>query len=581
MVIPDHSIDHINEVMKTSVSLIRKECFAYITERDAAVFVLACLLHDCAMHLSKDGFIDLVNGSYKTKVINGFGDKKWEDIWNDFIVESRRFNSRKLISIFGDPDPINPPDLTKKNFSDKEYLLMGEFLRRHHHRLAHEIALFGVPGPKEEKLKITTKEDYEYIPDLGGLVARSHGMDMRMCFNYIMDNYKSLREHRKVHSVFLMALLRVSDYLQIQSERAPKKLDKLRRLGSPNSELEWETHQSVKDIIYNEKPETIIVVVEPKRNKIYLKVKTLLKQIQKEFDNSWISIGETYGFDISLKEFGLNYRRIISNLDDVQKFSETVGYIPCKASFEAADSDLLKLLIEPLYGDIPGVGIRELLQNSVDAVRELNEYIKNNPSLEKPDLPDLDGDVVISIDKESDSDDCLFKIEDKGIGMNLETITQYFLRSGASFRRSDLWKSNFEDVKGKSKVLRSGRFGIGVLAAYLLGDTISVSTRYIKDSVGIEFNTKLDEDTIEFRKVKRPIGTTISIKILKNIANKLINFSKEEDDQSEKTWDWYCLKDIVVKRKINGLNLTQDYNIPEINSKLPLGWYRIQRSIVS
>jgi len=566
----DHSIEHINEVMKLSVDLIREECCEYLTERDAAVLIIACLLHDCAMHLSKDGFIDLVTGGYKNKSIKGFKDKAWKELWDDFIAETRRFSSRKLISIFGDAEPVNPPDLSKANFTDKEYLLIGEFIRRYHHRLAHEIALFGVPGPLTNKVKIDAKGDYDYIPDLAGLIARSHGMDIRSCFNYLIDNYSSYKEQRKTHSVFLMALLRISDILQIQPERAPKEMDKIRTLVSPFSVLEWEVHQAVKDIKFGEYPETVFIESKPEKNKIYLKTKELLSNIQYELDKSWTTIGEVYAFESKWKEFGLNIRRVRSNLDDVENFSKSVEYIPVKAAFEAADSDLLKLLIEPLYGNIPGVGVRELLQNSVDAVRELREYLKNN-KMKNLDQPDIEGDVVISVYKDEYNNDW-FMIEDKGIGMSLDVIKNYFLKSGATFRKSDLWKRNFEDEKGKSKILRSGRFGIGVLSAYLLGDEIIVSTRYIRDNSGIEFTTKLEEEFIEFKKINRPLGTTIKVKLIKSALLELEN---------EETWDWYTLNDIKIVRKKYDKHLGQKYNLPEIKSKLPKGWYRIKHSSFS
>jgi len=64
----------------------------------------------------------------------------------------------------------------------------------------------------------------------------------------------------------------------------------------------------------------------------------------------------------------------------------------------------------------------------------------------------------------------------RGIGMTVDTVINYFLKAGASLRRSELWRETYEDAEGKSRVLRSGRFGVGVLAAYLLGDEISVAT---------------------------------------------------------------------------------------------------------
>ena len=42
---------------------------------------------------------------------------------------------------------------------------------------------------------------------------------------------------------------------------------------------------------------------------------------------------------------------------------------PFDRSF-TCDSRLLTLLVEPLYGAKPEFGIRELLQNAIDAVRE-------------------------------------------------------------------------------------------------------------------------------------------------------------------------------------------------------------------
>jgi hypothetical protein len=48
--------------------------------------------------------------------------------------------------------------------------------------------------------------------------------------------------------------------------------------------------------------------------------------------------------------------------------------IPEKIAFEAANADLLKLLVAPLYGNDPSIGVRELIQNAIDAVREYEDY---------------------------------------------------------------------------------------------------------------------------------------------------------------------------------------------------------------
>ena len=51
----------------------------------------------------------------------------------------------------------------------------------------------------------------------------------------------------------------------------------------------------------------------------------------------------------------------------IRSNSSEVQYLPVKAAFRGSDADLLKLLIEPLYGNRPEIGLRELIQNAVDA----------------------------------------------------------------------------------------------------------------------------------------------------------------------------------------------------------------------
>jgi molecular chaperone HtpG len=99
-------------------------------------------------------------------------------------------------------------------------------------------------------------------------------------------------------------------------------------------------------------------------------VKDWLRGIQQELDQSWAVLGEVYGRYGCLRDFGLTIRRIRSNLDDEQGFATSVDYVPELMRLMVSKGELLALLLEPLYGQRPEVGIRELVQNAVDAVRE-------------------------------------------------------------------------------------------------------------------------------------------------------------------------------------------------------------------
>lgn len=580
----DHSLKHIEEVLKEADELIREQCRGIITPADVATLTIATLLHDCAMHIGTDSFIDLVQSDNRP-LIQGFGDKPWKMLWLDFLAEARRFSGRKLMALFGDTEAVEYPSMKSQQMTGRDLLLIGEFLRRHHHRLAHEIALFGVPGSTKDKLKLPSTDDTKYIIDLAGVVARSHGMSIRDCTNYLKDNFSSEKIYKGVHTIFIMTLLRIADILQIQSSRAPKQVEKILKLQSPVSLGEWEMHQSIEFINKNhDDPETIMVVAQPTTARTYLRIRRMLDQIQSELDSSWTIIGETYSYNPQFRELGLRYRRIKSNIDDLDTFSKQVQYVPTQASFEVADSDILKLLIGPLYGNRPEIGIRELLQNSLDAVRELREYQKQNPEFKDTDLTQQDGDVVISIEQD-DQGRWWVKVSDRGIGMTIETVKDYFLKAGASLRRNELWRKTFEDVEGRSKVLRSGRFGIGALATFLLGDEIYLSTRYVKNmpKEGIEFRSLLDAESIELRQIERPVGTTIYISLTEETKDILLKFKEHgygKDNYSSQgdDWDWYVLDDPKVTRYISGETLQQKYKLPPANSDLPTGWNRISYS---
>ncbi len=581
----NHGISHIEVVFQTAEALINDQSWDVLTPMDAATILLAILLHDSAIHLTPDSFVALLNKCDAEYIIGGLDKQNWTKLWDDFLAEASRFDGRKLTAIFGSPDPIHPPPLDPNNMNLRNIKLIGEFLRRYHHRLAHQIAIFGVPSPTSERL--TLQNIPEDIADLAGLVARSHGMPLRQCINYLNEKYKNKCEHRGIHTVFIMALLRVADYLHINAERAPKQVFKITTLRSPLSKGHYNLHNAIRDVRFTHPdPETIDVNAIPSDVDTFLRTRKLLDDIQFELDSTWAILGEIYGRMTSnkLNLLGLKFRRICSNLDDIDTFAKTVNYIPCKAAFDSAGADLLKLLIKPLYGDNPSFGIRELIQNSVDAVRERWEYEKRH-NLKIYDFSDHDVDVILSLN-EDENGDLWFTISDKGIGMTSDTLRNYFLLAGASFRNSDTWKKEFTNNQGRSRVFRSGRFGIGVLAALLIGDEIEVITRHVSANPdeAIQFTSTLDAESVELHRTSGYVGTSTRIKVHKEISLKYYFFILEIDklvhedsfNNENNTWhyliDWYSCEKPSLKCFIKGKHAPSRFMLPSPNFKLPPEW---------
>lgn len=298
-------------------------------------------------------------------------------------------------------------------------------------------------------------------------------------------------------------------------------------------------------------------------------------------DESWVVLGEVYGPNEGLRRFGIRLRRIRSNIQDVATFAGKVDYVPSHATLQTAGVGLLKLLITPLYGDRPEVGVRELLQNAVDARLELEDYLGKNPQLPQSDLREQGADVVISITEKEDGIKWL-NVSDRGIGMTVDTVLNYFLKADASFRLSHAWRRQHEDEQGRPRVLRSGRFGIGILAGFLLGDEIHVSTRHVtaRPDEGISFVCRLEDDTVQLDRTTRPVGTTVSIQlpeaVFRKLAKDCFNWHCYILKEPAFSWYWYCLEEPSVHFLIQGRLVEQTYVLPSAGSDLPSEWRRVQ-----
>lgn len=539
----DHGVDHVNCVLATAYHLMTDDARREFTPGDAAVLIWATLLHDSALHLSESGFYQLIRGDASSWVIPHFGDRAWGVLWDEFLFSAKRWDERQSMRIFGEGlsgllrsnvgDPFDHYD----DLTDTDKRLIGEFIRRHHARMAHEFAVHGIPGRGRISLDRMLNPD---LRDIAGLVARSHGLPVRAGLDYLTTMQYNRREYAGVHAPYLMVLLRVSDHLQIHAERAPAIAFTYRHIPSKLSRLEWSAHNAITNVTRtNDDRESIEIQARPDNVVTYLRLKEWLAGIQDELDASWAVLGEVYGSHATLSRLGLILRRVRSNLDDTQAFSAHVPYVPERIELSVARPDLLKLLVGPLYDNAPSIGIRELLQNAIDAVRERAYLQERHPELQHVTLIDQANDVEIRLGEPEADGRVLLTISDRGVGMTVETIRDYFLTAGASFRNSDAWKREFEqDDAPHSKVLRSGRFGVGILAGFLLGPRMEIETRHIQSDRGVRFSTALDLEPIELRyDATLRVGTSIKIRISREVYENLIRSTKRVS--SPEAFDWF------------------------------------------
>lgn len=190
----DHSIRHIELVLQTAIDFASPAARGQLTTIDACALAIGVSLHDLGMYLTKDGFESLLSEDCRWKGVSFFDRKSWKTLWDEFYAEALRFDGRKLRQLFGDNyRPARPLPAKDAAWEDFDYLLVGEFLRRHHPRLAHEIALYGLPAKDGQAIEVcsTGTDDQAFLADVAGLIARSHGIDLRTCIEYLQHQYKN------------------------------------------------------------------------------------------------------------------------------------------------------------------------------------------------------------------------------------------------------------------------------------------------------------------------------------------------------------------------------------------------------
>ena len=349
----DHGTNHLQEVLNTASSIITDESWNLLSPQDAAAIIISILLHDCAMHISEDGFYSLIDNKYPCLNSRYVSQEiSWREKWLSYLAEARRWDGKKLKLIFGDMTPIREIPLDKNDLTRRDRLLIGEFLRREHANLAHSIALIGVPPLKDNPLKLHLSD--KKLCDLIGFIAKSHNLSLRTATDKLGTAQK--RSAYNVHAPYIMGVLRISDYIQVHSSRAEKQLLSVKSLTSPISNGEWEKHNSILDINQtHEDPEAIYIDAEPQSPIIFKALKNLFSDIQKELDSTWSVIGEVYGRFQSLERLGINIRRIRSSLDDEKLYlrDKKPSFIPRPLNFRTSDAEMISLLVAPLYGNKP------------------------------------------------------------------------------------------------------------------------------------------------------------------------------------------------------------------------------------
>lgn len=299
-------------------------------------------------------------------------------------------------------------------------------------------------------------------------ICESHGQDIENVFADLP--YDSFRD---TDCILCSLLLRLADILDFDSSRTPEILynfQNIKNAKDPFANVEWVKHLRAKGFKFSDsKDRTVVFGAVCENMQEENDISRFLDYIDVELEKSQVILGK-YGHE-RWRTFQLP-----SNID---RNIERKGYQTGEYCLTLQADNVLQMLVgDDLYTS-DATFIRELLQNSMDAIRARR-------MLDYPWSEKNRGQITISdwIDEEGFQ---WFRIDDTGIGMTEQMIMKYFLKVGNSYYQSDEFKKmQYENSKhhGFSPI---SQYGIGILSCFLVGDKMEISTRHYNSGKGIRF----------------------------------------------------------------------------------------------
>ena len=325
--------------------------------------------------------------------------------------------------------------------------LLRKYVRMHHHERIEEHDL---EWPDILVRKGITEDDFLEL-------CRSHGTGL--------SREKLIYKKKKYDLLLCAVLLRLADLLDYDISRSPQVLFRHLGLNHPRNAAEL---QSAEEHLKNQAGEFDKLIVDgilrytatydhPEKEQ---KVRGYLDMVQQELDYCAKELAQTAS---AWQNFRLPYR-----IDDHDV--KRNGFSSKKFCMTMDQDKVIDLLTgENLYSDA-GVFVRELLQNSIDAVLMRVKHDKKF-KLE---------DGLIQIETwNDDQGNTWFCIRDNGTGMDEDIIENHFLKVGNSYYTSDRFRYDNRSGKGGGYTAIS-RFGIGILSCFM-GDKahtqLKVSTK--------------------------------------------------------------------------------------------------------
>ncbi|WP_035287932.1 ATP-binding protein [Clostridium sp. KNHs214] len=439
-----HGIRHSIDVMEYMYNLISD--IDQLSELEVISLIYSALLHDIGMVTNNDEIRDIKN--------------------DNSILGERKYS--KVLEKFGE-----------------EKIALQECIRPIHGRRAKEY----IEKNMDEKLFLIPESTIISFRIEISLICMSHNED----FEWIEKNlsYESTKGRYALNSQYIAVLLRIADYLDIDEQRAPLYLYKY-LAPTEYSDLEWKQHFVIENydkVFLNERTglKELIFQGSSQNPTVHRKLLKYFDSINGELKNA-VSLCEKYASEKYLLVLKTNV------INKIQTNGFSFSDLRLSLDYNAVTNLLMG---EHIYGD-KKFGLRELIQNSIDACKTMEETSRRMEDFRYQKYQPF---ISITLDKDRKQ----VTIMDNGSGMSINILKKYFLNVGVSYYVSDEYL-----LQGR-KYSPIGHYGIGFLACFMLSDKVEVKTVYYEDYKmnRISFERNSEYICLTYEDAHRPQGTEI------------------------------------------------------------------------
>lgn len=334
------------------------------------------------------------------------------------------------------------------------------------------------------------------VAEAASRVCAGHWISFEDLQNYQLypPDFAVLRETVNLRAIAVY--LRLVDMLDLGEDRTPYVIWKFVAPRDSRSKMEWAKHRALQPVTCPVYQDGRIIQVDGSTDDH--EVYAALEDFRIWCDDQLRGCNDTLA--------RMNDSRHKLDLYHIEWRVAPRGFEPVSIQFEFDRERMFEILSDEIYNGDPYVFLRELLQNSIDAIRMRREVL-NSKGIEPKNL----GVIYVNVEHGNEGNSVI-TWKDDGIGMDEYIIRNYLAIAGNSFYRSSDFKRH------GLKMDPISRFGIGILSCFMVAERIEIET--FKDPylppVNDPIKIIIPAINRQFRIEKRPqegaeVGTTVKV----------------------------------------------------------------------